>query len=1225
MVLALANITREPQPITREVLQEKYCHGPGEATEADIFGRVARAAAAVEKTPELRTEWEQRFVANMFAGAIGAGRIMASAGLDNSSTWINCFVQPVSDTAVGRDEDGVPGIYMALAEASETLRRGGGVGYNFSAIRPRGALVKGTQTEASGPCTFMDVFDASCRTVAAAGNRRGAQMGMLDDSHPDIFDFIEAKRTKGRWNNFNVSVGVSDAFMQAVLEDRSWDLVHKAVPGARLIADGAHQRSDGLWVYRSVRAREMWDAMMRSAYDFAEPGIIFLGNINRDNNLRAIEDIRATNPCVTADTWVMTAQGARQVRALIGQPFEAVVDGRSYPTTSAGFFATGTKPVVTLKLRSGERIRLTSDHLVRRATHLGRYGRQEAWCAAGRLEAGARVVLHDHCALDGWVGAGTEAEGYLLGLLLGDGTLKSDKAVLSVWDAGMRRRANGAPQVSAGVLGIMQASESALRALGHRSDFAGWMEVPGRNEFRMSTAALGRLARAWGMAPGEKCLSPAVESSSSQFHSGFLRGLFDADGSVQGSQAKGVSIRLSQSSLETLEAAQRMLLRLGVVSTLYANRRPAQVRHLPDGKGGRMAYACRANHELVVAGSNIARFLERVGFADNDKQSRLAQALGTYRRALNRERFVAEVESVEPGGTEAVYDVGVAEVHAFDANGIMVHNCGEQPLPPYGCCDLGPIILPKFVSGAFTPEAKFDMARFVAAVKVQVRFLDNVLTATPWPLQEQQHESERKRRIGVGFTGLGNALAMLGLPYGAQEAREWAANLAEQMRNAAYEASVDLAIEKGPFPLFDADGYLEDGTFASRLPQPLKDRIRKHGLRNSHLLSIAPTGTVSLAFADNASNGIEPPFSFAYTRNKRMADGGTRKIPVLDHGFRIWLESLPVDVAERVLEDAVNFRALEGLPPAMVTALTLSCDEHLAMMGAVQPFIDTAISKTVNVPADLPFEEFKGLYLTAHRLGLKGCATYRPNEILGAVLEVPSQPGSQAPGSAPVAPRDVDPLRVPIERRPEGELASVTEKVSYWTTEGKKSLYLVVSFADVGGVLDGEAVTIQRPIEVFMPANQSDEAQQWVTAAMRLMSLMAREGRLPKALADLRKIAWDKGPVRFGHYDKPDGTRVPRWHDSEVAAIAYAVQQILFRRGFLDADGGVVPVRVLAQRQGVQAALPSPVQGAVDPAEPAGMGRTMSGKKCPECGAHAVIRKDGCEFCTACGAEGTCG
>jgi len=844
MALALANIKREPQAITVDTLSEKYCHGAGEKTEADVFARVAKAAAAVEKTPELRAKWAKLFEANMLAGAIGAGRIMASAGNDSNSTWINCFVEPVSDTAIGFDEHGVPGIYQALMEAGETLRCGGGVGYNFSAIRPRGAWVAGTKTEASGPCTFMDIFDTSCQSVAAAGNRRGAQMGMLNDHHPDIAEFITAKRTKGRWNNFNVSVGVSDEFMKAVIEDKPWELVHKAEPSPRLKSQGAFQRTDGAWVYRTMRARELWDTIMKSAYDFAEPGVIFLGNINRDNNLRYCEKIEATNPCA------------------------------------------------------------------------------------------------------------------------------------------------------------------------------------------------------------------------------------------------------------------------------------------------------------------------------------------------------------------------------------------EEPLPPYGCCDLGPVILPRFVTGAFTEAAKFDMRTFDQAVKTLVRFLDNVLDATPWPLAQQKLEAQNKRRIGIGFTGLGDTLAMLGLHYGTQEARDWAANLAEQMCNAAYEASVDLAIEKGAFPLFDADKYLEEGTFASRLPQPLKDRIAKHGIRNSHLLSIAPTGTVSLAFADNASNGIEPPFDLAYVRNKRMADDSKQKFTVVDHAFRVFLETLPAKQATQILEDALAGRDVkQHLPKSFVTALELSCDEHLAMMGAVQPFIDTSISKTVNVAKDMPFDSFKELYLQAHRYGLKGCATYRPNDILGAVLESAAPPASAPVTEAKV--KDVDPLRVSIERRPDGELASVSEKVTYWTQEGKKSLYLVVSFMNVEGVVDGKPVIVERPIEVFMPAGQSSEAQQWVSATMRAWSLTARDGRLPKVLADARKITWDKGPVRCGVYTKTDGTQLPRFHDSEVAALAYAVQQILHRRGFLDADGGPLPAGRIAVR-GQQETLPgfaAPPVATVAASE----NRVMAGKKCSECGAHAVVKRDGCDHCTNCHAQGSCG
>ncbi len=406
-----------------------------------------------------------------------------------------------------------------------------------------------------------------------------------------------------------------------------------------------------------------------------------------------------------------------------------------------------------------------------------------------------------------------------------------------------------------------------------------------------------------------------------------------------------------------------------------------------------------------------------------------------------------------------------------------------------------------------------------------------------------------------------------------------AARIAEAMRDAAYGASVALAQEKGAFPALDVATYLEPGTFASRLPAALQQAIRTHGIRNSHLLSIAPTGTVSLAFADNASNGIEPAFSWSYTRKKREADGGQRSYEVQDHAWRL-------------------FRHLNGpdapLTEAFVTALAMSAHDHIAMMEAVQPFVDTAISKTVNVPADCPYDDFKDLYLSAWRAGLKGLATYRPNTILGAVLEVtPSEPKVAA------APPLVDPMRSVIESRPKGALDAVAEKIEYWTHEGQKTLYLIVSFLPVP-TADGSG-TVDRAIEFFMPVGQSGESQQWITSSMRMLSLAARGGFLERALSDMRKVAWDRGPVRLGQRVREDGTRVPLWHDSEVAAIAYAVQNILERR----ASGTVA----------------APAAAPAAPLPPT----TMAGRKCPECGAHAVIRKDGCEYCTACGHIGACG
>ena len=782
-----------PQQISLDVLHEKYLK-PGEQTSIDLFRRVARSLASAEPQAD-RALWEDRFLANLQAGAIGAGRIMSAAGTALSATLINCFVQPVGDCIQGQDDEGYPGIYEALREAAETMRRGGGVGYDFSRIRPRGAMVSATASIASGPCSYMDVFDHSCATVESAGARRGAQMGVLRIDHPDVLEFITAKRKPGRWNNFNVSLAVTDAFMQALESRQDWPLVHRAAPGPELVAKGAQQRGDGLWVYRTLPAQALWDIVMRSAYDFAEPGVLFTDTIHRDNNLRWCERIAATNPC------------------------------------------------------------------------------------------------------------------------------------------------------------------------------------------------------------------------------------------------------------------------------------------------------------------------------------------------------------------------------------------GEQPLPPYGCCDLGPVILPRFVRHPFgfggTPA--FDFDAFAQAVALQVRALDNVLDITWWPLDQQRLEAMAKRRIGVGFTGLGNTLTMLCLRYDDEHGRTMAVRIARCMRDVAYAASVELAREKGAFPALDAQRYLEPGTFASRLDEPLRDAIRAHGIRNSHLLSIAPTGTVSLAFADNASSGIEPSFSWTYRRKKREADGSTREYTVEDHVWRLY-GARGGDVAQ--------------LPGYFVSALEMGATDHIAMMQAVQPFVDTAISKTVNVPAEYPFEDFQLLYQQAWRAGLKGLATYRPNSIIGSMLET----GTVKPEPAPTQP---DPMRAVIASRPKGVLPAVAEKIEYWTQQGRQALYLVVSFLPLA---DGR----ERAVEFFMPVGQSGESQEWITASMRLLSLAARGGFLDRALADMRKVAWDRGPVRLGTYQKADGTEVPQWHDSQVAAIAYAVQNII------------------AQRSGVPA-VQSTAQAVTAPAA------IQTGAKCPECGACAMIRKDGCDWCSECGHLGACG
>jgi len=1016
------------QPASLDIWDKKYRlkDKSGNPVDADIeatYRRVAKALAEVEE-PGKREFWFNRFIWALQHGAIPAGRIISNAGAGEhkpATSTINCTVS-------GTIPDSMDGILTMVKEAGLTLKAGCGIGYEFSTLRPKGAYVSGAGAYTSGPMSFMDIYDKMCFTVSSAGGRRGAQMGTFDISHPDIIDFIRAKREDGRLRQFNLSCLITRDFMEAVKNDEDWDLVfpasqaeiddesnrivfrHVANPPENAIRDDRGRVA--CKVYKTIRARRLWDVIMSSTYDYAEPGFILIDRVNEMNNNWFCEEIRATNPCVTADTWVQTVDGPRQVADLIGLGFEAMVDGKPHATGKQGFFKTAHKDVVRLQTREGYTLRLTSNHRVRKATRLTRWSCDTEWTEAGTLQPGDKVLLHHHDDLH-WDGELNRDQGFLLGLLLGDGTLKKDAAIISVW-AGQAVANGTTGQAMPGTFALLREAERAAQSIRHRSDFSGFHEVPGRGEWRMKLSSLRDLAFGLGMKPGHKAITAAMEQESSDFYEGLLRGLFDADASVQGTQQKGVSVRLAQSDLPLLQAVQRMLLRLGIASTIYQNRRLAGEASLPDGKGGSRKDPTKAQHELIISGENLAVFSARVGFTDSVKQARLDALMGQYKRRLNRERFVATVDSIVADGREDVFDVQVPGINTFDANGLHAHNCGEQPLPPYGACLLGSVNLTKFVRDPFTDKARFDWDQYREVVAVFTRMLDNVVEINGLPLEKQRHEIMQKRRHGMGFLGLGSTLTMLKTPYGSPESLEFTEKIAYEMARTGFRIGIELAEEKGPAPIFDEVFEITPELMEKR-PEMAKDGIKvgdrikgrilwarysrymqqfretgnpedaamlesleKTGCRFTHHSSIAPTGTISLSLANNASNGIEPSFAHHYSRNVIREGRKTKeKVDVFSFellAYRAFInpEAMPQSGNSPEDEDA-------RLPDYFISADEVTPKQHVDIQAAAQTWVDSSISKTANVPTDFPYEDFKDIYMYAYDKGLKGCTTFRFN------------------------------------------------------------------------------------------------------------------------------------------------------------------------------------------------------------------------------------------------------
>ena len=749
-------MTRFAAPIAEQIWDMKYRLKQADGTAVDLsvedsWRRIARALAKPEADPEA---WEERFYAALEDFKfLPAGRITAGAGTGRNVTLFNCFV-------MGTIPDSMGGIFDNLKEAALTMQQGGGIGYDFSTIRPRGADVKGVSADASGPLSFMDVWDAMCRTIMSAGSRRGAMMATMRCDHPDIEDFITAKRDSARLRMFNMSVLITDDFMAAVKAGGSWDLTFEGK------------------IYHTVEARDLWNRIMQATYDFAEPGVIFIDRINQMNNLGYCEEIAATNPC------------------------------------------------------------------------------------------------------------------------------------------------------------------------------------------------------------------------------------------------------------------------------------------------------------------------------------------------------------------------------------------GEQPLPPYGACLLGSINLARLVQAPFEEGAQIDEAGLAELVSVAVRMMDNTVDASRFPLEQQAREAAAKRRIGLGVTGLADALLMVGLRYGSDEAAAQTEAWLKAIARAAYLASVELAKEKGAFPLFDAEKYLESGAMQA-MDADVRAAIAEHGIRNALLTSIAPTGTISL-YAGNVSSGIEPVFAYAYSRKVLQKDGSRTEEEVVDYAVALWREKFG---------DA-------PLPDHFVDAQTLAPAEHVKMQAAAQKWIDSSISKTINVPEDISFDAFKDVYMQAWDTGCKGCTTYRPNEVTGSVLSV-----SEKSDAAPEADRGAEVVYMtePLDRPT--SLEGSTYKLKW--PDSEHAIYLTVN--DI--IINGH----RRPFEVFINSKNMEHFA-WTVALTRMISAVFRRGGDVSFVVEELKAVFDpRGGAWMG------GKYIP----SILAAIGGVIERHMIAIGFIAGEG--MGLKSDPQAQVVNFDGPP------------------KGPACPNCGQYDMRMIEGCMTCGSCG------
>jgi ribonucleoside-diphosphate reductase alpha chain len=1077
--------------------------------------------------------------------------------------------------------------------------------------------------EAAGKSLTLDLEVADNHTYLAYGmvthnTRRGANMAVLRVDHPDVEDFVTSKTNENHITNFNISVGITDAFMRAVKEDGDWELRFPDIAEMKQhkfsgTLEQAEKEGITIRGYRKLKARELFNKIVKQAHHNGEPGVLFLDASNRSNPVPHLYPLEATNPCVTGDTLIYTDQGLRRADELAAEGFEINVatDARFgtdafLPATHV--FQTGTKPVYRLITREGYELRLTEDHRVMTS---------RGWVETKDLQPGERVHILNRKG--GFGSAGTLEEGHVLGWLVGDGTANVVRAVLSFFG---NEKQELAPAFAQMVTNLVEKPNQ------RRAYPVGIVQVEERDEARIASDRLRVWAARYGITEEKKHFVPsAVFAGSENIQRGFLQALFTADGQVNDGGEKGCSVRLSASHLPLLKDVQRLLLNFGIASRIYENRRLAGYRPMPDGKGGTKEYFHQPQHDLAISKSSLIRFANEIGFLTEAKQSKLANYLSRMVRGPYEESFLATVFAVEPDGVEAVYDLHQPDTHSFIANGFVVHNCGEQWLGPYENCCLGSVNLNEHCG----PEGTVDWEKLRQSVVLSTRFLDDVVEANAYvPAVPQLTEAAHKaRRIGLGIMGLADLMYHVGVRYGSPEGQEFGAQVMEFVRYHAMQTSIELAEERGPFPaiegsIYDMDNmswtppqslvrYQHDWSRPAVAWDAIVGGIKKHGIRNAAQTTVAPTGTIATV-AGCEGYGCEPVFALAYFRHVND-NGKDLKLTYASPRFDEALKKLGLgeekrqEIVEQVMREG-TCQQIEELPQAVrdtfVVSADITAEEHVRMQAVLQAFVDNSLSKTVNFHETATEEDVAKAYMLAWELGCKGITVYVTGSREKVVLETKATAEKKdiALSGATSETRSADEARVVSKPEISAAFPMDTKKPRPRALRGKTfSVETPVGKAFITINENGG----EQPFEAFINTAKAGSETAAVSEAIgRLISYVLRMTSPTKQTDRMREVV--RQLLGIG------GGRSLGLGPNRVRSLPDGIGQVLDM--YLREKSGALPV-IEEKKNGNGGA--NLVGHKIEDEAEANFMPMKIGDLCPECGEAAVVNEEGCRKCYACG------